>query len=422
MTAQVAPGRRSEHEPSSRFEVAKVRADFPALRQTVHGKSLVYLDSAASALKPQVVMDALTEFYVKDSANVHRGVHLLSQRATLAYEAARSKVRAFVNAREDCEIVFVRGTTEGINLVAGTLGRVRLRPGDDVLITELEHHSNIVPWQLACEASGARLVVAGVTDSGDVLVDSVAERLSDKTRIVAIAHASNTLGTILPVKEIARLAHARGAVVVVDGAQGAPHLAVDVQDLDVDFYAFSGHKLYGPTGIGVLYGRREVFETLPPWQGGGSMIANVTFEKTTYKGLPDRYEAGTPPIAGAIGLGAAIDYLGKLDHAALEAHERDVLEYGTRALERVPGLRLIGTAPHKIGVLSFVVDGIHPHDLGTLVDAEGVAIRTGHHCTQPLMARFGVPATARASLALFSTRDDIDRLVMALHKAKELFR
>jgi cysteine desulfurase/selenocysteine lyase len=422
MTAQVAAGRRAEHEQSSRFDVAKVRADFPALRQTVHGKPLVYLDGAASALKPQVVIDALSQFYARDSANVHRGVHQLSQRATLAFEAARSKVRAFVNAREDREIVFVRGTTEGINLVAGTLGRVGLRTGDEVLVTELEHHSNIVPWQLACEATGAKLVVAGVTDSGDVPLDSVAARLSDRTRIVAIAHASNTLGTILPVKEIARLAHARGAVVVVDGAQGAPHLRVDVQDLDVDFYAFSGHKLYGPTGIGVLYGRRETFEPLAPWQGGGSMIANVTFEKTTYKGLPDRYEAGTPPIGDAIGLGAAVDYLSALDHDAVEAHEHDVLEYGTRALETVPGLRLIGTAPKKIGVLSFVVEGIHPHDLGTLVDCEGVAIRTGHHCTQPLMARFGVPATARASLSLFSTRDDIDRLVAALHKAKELFR
>lgn len=421
MTAQVALG-RSEVGQASRFDISAVRADFPALRQSVHGKPLVYLDSAASALKPRAVIEKLSEFYGTDSANVHRGVHLLSQRSTLAFEAARSKVRGFVNAREDREIVFVRGTTEGINLVAATLGRSRLRQGDEVLITELEHHSNIVPWQLACEATGAKLIVARVTQTGDVPVDSVAEKLSDRTRIVSVAHASNTLGTILPVKEIARLAHARGAAVVVDGAQGAPHLRVDVQDLDVDFYAFSGHKLYGPTGVGALYGRHEIFETLPPWQGGGSMIENVTFEKTTYKGLPDRYEAGTPPIAGAIGLGAAIDYLATFDHAELEAHERDVLDYGTRALEAIPGLRLIGTAPNKIGVLSFVVDGIHPHDLGTLVDAEGVAIRTGHHCTQPLMARFGVPATARASLAVFSTRDDIDRLVAAIHRAKELFR
>jgi cysteine desulfurase/selenocysteine lyase len=406
---------------SSVFDAEKVRQDFPALRQSVHGKPLAYLDSAASTLKPESVIQAVSDFYRKNSANVHRGVHLLSQRATLAFEAAREKVQKFLGARESREVVFVRGTTEGINLVAQTLGQ-SLRPGDEVLITELEHHSNIVPWQLACERTGARLVVAKVTDEGDVTLDAVAEKLSEKTRIVSIAHASNTLGTILPVKDIAKLAHSRGAMVVVDGAQGAPHLDVDVQDLGVDFYALSGHKLYGPTGIGALYGRHEIFETLPPWQGGGSMIQNVTFKKTTYKGLPDRYEAGTPHIAGAIGLGAAVDYVGALDRAGLEAHERDVLEYGTRALGEVPGLRLIGTAKNKIGVLSFVVDGIHPHDLGTLVDAEGVAIRTGHHCTQPLMARFGVSATARASLALFSTRNDIDRLVGALHKAKEVFR
>lgn len=420
MTAAATQG--SAMARGKAFDVDRIRKDFPALEQNVHDKPLVYLDSAASALKPRSVVDAIATFYRTDSANVHRGVHLLSQRSTLAFEAARAKVREFLGAREDKEIVFVRGTTEGINLVAATLGRTRLRPGDEVLVTELEHHSNIVPWQLACEATGAHLAVAKVTDDGDVTLDAVADKLSDRTRIVSVAHASNTLGTILPVKEIARLAHARGAVVVVDGAQGAPHLRVDVTDLDADFYAFSGHKLYGPTGIGALYGRREIFETLPPWQGGGSMISNVTFEKTTYKGLPDRYEAGTPHIGGAIGLGAAIDYLTSLDRPALERHEHDVLDYGTRALEAVPGLRLIGTAKDKIGVLSFVVEGIHPHDLGTLVDAEGVAIRTGHHCTQPLMQRFGVPATARASLGLFSTREDIDRLVGALHKAKELFR
>jgi cysteine desulfurase/selenocysteine lyase len=403
------------------FDVTRVRKDFPALAQDVHGKPLVYLDSAATALKPEVVIEAVTRALAKDSANVHRGVHLLSQRATLAYEAAREKMRSFLNAREACEVVFLRGTTEALNLVAQTLGRVRLGKGDEVLITALEHHSNIVPWQLACEATGARLVVADVRDDGDVVLDAIAEKLSPKTRIVAVAHASNTLGTILPIKEIARLAHERGAVVVVDGAQGAPHLRVDVQDLDVDFYALSGHKLYGPTGIGVLYGRREIFEKLPPWQGGGSMIHTVTFEKTTYKGLPERYEAGTPDIAGAIGLGAAVDYLAGLDRDGLEAHEADVLAYGTKVLRDIPGLRLIGTAPRKIGVLSFVVDGIHPHDLGTLVDAHGVAIRTGHHCTQPLMARFGVPATARASLGLYNTRDDMDRLAAAILKAKELF-
>jgi cysteine desulfurase/selenocysteine lyase len=290
-----------------------------------------------------------------------------------------------------------------------------------VLITELEHHSNIVPWQMACAASGARLKVAKVTDSGDLPLEAVLEQLSERTKVVAVAHVSNTLGTVLPVKDIARLAHERGALVVVDGAQAVPHFAVDVQDLGADFYAFSGHKLYGPTGIGAVYGRRAVFEKLPPWQGGGSMIENVTFEKTTYKGLPDRFEAGTPDIAGAIGLGAAVDYLLRLDRGALSAHESDVLAHATRSLSKVPGLRIIGTAPHKVGVVSFVVDGVHPHDLGTLVDAEGVAIRTGHHCTQPLMRRFGVPATARASFAAYSTREEVDALVAAVHKARELF-
>jgi cysteine desulfurase/selenocysteine lyase len=403
-----------------RSDVAEIRADFPALGQDVHGRPLVYLDTAATSLKPTAVIDAVSHVYARDCANVHRGVHLLSQRATLAFEAAREKVRAFLNAREAAECVFVRGTTEGINLVAQTLGR-RLSPGDEVLITGLEHHSNLVPWQMACEAASARLVVADVTDAGDVPLESFERRLSEKTRIVALAHVSNTLGTVLPVKEVARLAHERGAMVVVDGAQAAPHLAVDVQDLDVDFYAFSGHKVYGPTGIGVLYGRRAIFEALPPWQGGGSMIHSVSFSKTTYKGLPDRFEAGTPDIAGAIGLGAALDYLGGIDRAALEAHEARLLQYATAALDRIPGLRLVGTAPNKIGVLSFVVEGIHPHDLGTLVDGEGVAIRTGHHCTQPLMERFCVPATARASLGIYNTEADIDRLVVALRKAKELF-
>jgi cysteine desulfurase/selenocysteine lyase len=405
---------------TSTWNVEALRRDFPALAQEVHGRPLVYLDSAATALKPQAVIDAVTQVYARDCANVHRGVHLLSQRATLAYEESREKVRAFVNAREAAEIVFVRGTTEAMNLVAQTLGR-RLRAGDEVLITGLEHHSNLVPWQMACEATGARLVVADVSDAGEVTVEAFERKLSGATRIVALAHVSNTLGTVLPVKEVAWLAHQRGAVVVVDGAQAVPHLPIDVQDMDADFYAFSGHKLYGPTGIGVLYGRRSVFEGLPPWQGGGSMIRSVSFEKTTYKGLPDRYEAGTPDIAGAIGLGAAIDYLTALDAAALAAHENRLLTHATRVLLQIPGLRLIGTAPHKIGVLSFVMEGIHPHDIGTLVDGEGVAIRTGHHCTQPLMARFGVPATARASIGPYNTEADIDRLAAALRKAKELF-
>jgi cysteine desulfurase/selenocysteine lyase len=419
MSAAASVG-RTEVAETSRFDVARIRRDFPALHQEVRGKSLVYLDSAATALKPQAVIDAVSDVYARDCANVHRGVHLLSQRATLAFEAAREKIRGFLNAAEAAEAVFVRGTTEGINLLAQTLGRT-LGAGDEVLITELEHHSNIVPWQMACQRTSARLVVVPVTDAGEVTLEAVAEKLSPKTRIVAVAHVSNTLGTVLPVKDIARLAHEKGAVVVVDGAQAVPHLRVDVQDLGADFYAFSGHKLYGPTGIGVLYGRRALFEELPPWQGGGSMIHTVTFEKTTYKGLPDRFEAGTPDIAGAIGLGAAIDYLAALDHDALSLHEHDVLGYATRALSEVPDLRIIGTAKEKIGVVSFVVDGIHPHDLGTLVDAEGVAVRTGHHCTQPLMERFRVPATARASFGLYNTREDADRLVAAVLKAKDLF-
>jgi cysteine desulfurase/selenocysteine lyase len=418
MTLGTQEAARAKAAPT--WNVEAVRRDFPALAQEVHGRPLVYLDSAATALKPQAVIDAVTHVYAVDCANVHRGVHLLSQRATLAYEEAREKVRAFVNAREAAEIVFLRGTTEAVNLVAQTLGR-RLRAGDEVLLTGLEHHSNLVPWQMACEATGARLVVADVSDSGEVTVEAFESKLSPATRIVALAHVSNTLGTVLPVKEVARLAHERGAVVVVDGAQSVPHLPIDVQDLDVDFYAFSGHKLYGPTGIGALYGRRSVFEGLPPWQGGGSMIRSVSFEKTTYKGLPDRYEAGTPDIAGAIGLGAAIDYLNAQDSAALAAHEHRLLAHATRVLLQIPGLSLIGTAPQKIGVLSFVVEGIHPHDLGTLVDTEGVAIRTGHHCTQPLMERFGVPATARASIGMYNTEADIDRLAAALRKAKELF-
>lgn len=403
------------------FDVERVRADFPALHQNVRGKPLAYLDSAATALKPQAVIDAVSDVYARDCANVHRGVHLLSQRATLAYEAAREKVRGFMNARETAEIVFVRGTTEAINLVAQSYGRERLRPGDEVLLTELEHHSNIVPWQMACEKTGATLVVVPVDDAGNVPIEAFAEKLSSRTRIAAFAHVSNTLGTVLPVQEMTRLAHERGAIVVVDGAQGVPHLDVDVRALDVDFYAWSGHKLYGPTGIGVLYGRKEVFQTLPPWHGGGSMIRDVTFAKTTYKGLPDRFEAGTPDIAGAIGLGAAIDYLSTLDRDAARTHEHALLLWTEQALSQIPGLRLIGTASQKIGVVSFVVEGIHPHDLGTLVDSEGVAIRTGHHCTQPLMRRFGLPATARASLGLYNTKEDVVRLADAVRKAKELF-
>ena len=405
----------------SELDVERVRKDFPALAQRVHGKRLAYLDTAATALKPQAVIDAVVSAYAEDCANVHRGVHLLSQRATDRYEKARETVRGFLGAREAKSIVFVRGTTEGISLVADLVARTRLEAGDEVLITGLEHHSNIVPWQLACERTGARLVVAAVNDAGEVELDAFASQLGERTRVAAFAHASNTLGTILPVKEMARLARERGALTVVDGAQGAPHLPIDVEALDVDFYTFSGHKMYGPTGIGALYGRPEVFEAMPPYQGGGSMIRSVTFEKTTYKGLPERYEAGTPNIAGAIGLAAAIDYVTGLGHGALDRHERELLAHGTRVLSEIGGLRLIGTARDKIGVLSFVVKGVHPHDLGTIVDMEGVAIRTGHHCTQPLMERFGVPATARASLGLYNTAADLDQLAAAVRKAQEMF-
>jgi cysteine desulfurase/selenocysteine lyase len=403
------------------FDLARIRRDFPALDQRVHDRPLVYLDSAATALKPQSVIDAVNGVYGRDCANVHRAVHLLSQRATLAFEGTREKVRAFINARETAEIIFTGGTTEGINLVAQAYARPRLRPDDEIVLTGLEHHSNIVPWQLVCEATGARLKVVPVTDDGDVELAAFREAIGERTRLVTLAHASNALGTVLPVREVADLAHARDAVVVVDGAQGAPHLPLDVQALGCDFYAFSGHKLYGPTGVGVLYGRRELLEDMPPYKGGGDMIRSVTFEKTTYNDLPWRFEAGTPNIAGVVGLGAAIDYLGNIDESARVAHERELLDYGTKLLESLPGVRLIGTAARKIGVLSFVVDGIHPHDVGTIVDSEGVAIRTGHHCTQPLMDRFGIAATARASLGLYNSLADLDALGRAIEKAQEVF-
>jgi len=403
------------------FSVDTVRRDFPALRQRVNDHPLVYLDSAATALKPQAVIDAVTTAYARDSANVHRGVHQLSQRATEAYEGAREKLRAFLNAPRVEEIVFVRGTTEAINLVAQSFARPRLRPGDEILITGLEHHSNIVPWQLLTEQTGARLVVAPIADDGSVPLAGVEERLTERTRLVSVAHVSNALGSILPVSAIAERAHAVGARVLVDGAQSVPHLPVDLASLGVDFYAFSGHKLYGPTGIGVLWARADLLEEMPPYQGGGDMIRSVSFEGTTFAEIPHKFEAGTPNIAGAIGLGAAVDYVTAIGLPAIEAHERDLLSYGTEALRSVPGLRIIGNASAKTGVLSFVVDGIHAHDLGTIVDAAGVAIRTGHHCAQPAMRRFGVPATARASLGIYNTRDDLTRLVAAIGDAKEMF-
>ena len=415
---------RPVSRPASRppeLDLARIRADFPALAQRVNGHPLAYLDNAATALKPRAVVDAVVQTYTQDAGNVHRGVHTLSARATSKYDAARSQVQGFLGAASANEIVFVRGTTEAINLVAQAHARPRLGPGDEVLITALEHHSNLVPWQLACEQAGARLRVARIDDRGMLDVLHFRSLLSGATRLVAIAHASNALGTVLPVKQLTRWAHEQGARVLVDGAQAVPHLAVDVADLDCDFYAFSGHKLYGPTGIGVLYGKHELLDSMSPYQGGGDMVEAVSFERSTYQPPPHRFEAGTPPIAEAIGLGAAIDYLGRLDRAQVMAHERALLAYATERLEQMPKVRLIGTARDKIGVLSFVVDSVHPHDLATIADFEGVAIRAGHHCAQPVMQRFGVTATGRASLGLYNTRDDIDALVAAIERAQEIF-
>ena len=407
--------------PSELFDVRKVREDFPALHQDVHGKPLVYLDSAATTLKPQSVIDAVDEVYARDCANIHRAVHLLSQRATARYEEAREKVRTFLNASKTTEIIFTRGTTESINLVSQSWGGSSLREGDEVLVTELEHHSNIVPWQILCEQTGAKLVVVPMTDRGEVLRESFEQKLSERTRLVAMSHVSNALGTVLPVSELTALAHERGALVLLDGAQAVSHVDVDVQALDCDFYAFSGHKLYGPTGIGVLYGKERLLDKMPPYQGGGDMIRSVTFEETIYNDLPYKFEAGTPHIAGAIGLGAAIDYFCSFDAGQIHAHENALLHDATEALQAVPGVRLIGTAPDKVAVLSFLMESAHPHDIGTIVDAEGVAIRTGHHCTQPVMEHFGIAATARGSLGMYNSRDDIDALVAALQKVQELF-
>ncbi len=404
------------------FDVERVRQHFPILLENVYGKPLVYLDSAATSQKPQEVIDAMSRFLLKENANVHRGVHYLAERATEAYEGARAKVRRFLNAEHAHEIIFVRGTTEAINLVAQTYGKKHVGEGDEVLITAMEHHSNIVPWQMLCAQTGARLRVAPINDDGELLLDEFERLIGPKTRLVAVTHVSNVLGTINPIRRIVEMAHARGARVLVDGAQAVPHLKVDVQALGCDFYAFSGHKMYGPTGIGVLYGRSELLEEIPPYQGGGDMILSVSFEKTVYNKPPYKFEAGTPNMAGAVGLGAAIDFLSSLEHEALAAHEEDVLAYGTRRLSAVPGLRLIGTAHAKASVLSFVLDGVHPHDIGTILDREGVAIRTGHHCAQPLMSRLGVPATARASLGCYSARQDIDALVAGFGKVRELFQ
>ena len=404
------------------FDVERVRRDFPILSETVYGKPLVYLDSAATSQKPQQVIDAMSRFFSKDNANVHRGVHYLSERATEAYEGARAKMQRFLNAEHAHEIIFVRGTTEAVNLVAQTYGKAHVGEGDEVLITAMEHHSNIVPWQMLCEEKHARLRVAPINDAGELLLEELESLIGPKTKLVAVTHVSNVLGTVNPIRRIVEMAHARGVRVLVDGAQAAPHLKVDVQALGCDFYAFSGHKMYGPTGIGVLYGKSELLEEMPPYQGGGDMILSVSFEKTVYNKPPNKFEAGTPNMAGAVGLAAAVDFLAGLNHDALVAHEHDLLAYGTRALFEVPGLRLIGTAHSKASVISFVLDDIHPHDIGTILDREGIAIRTGHHCAQPLMKRLGVVATARASLACHSTHQDIDALAAGLAKVREVFR
>lgn len=414
------PGQAAVREPR-RFDVARVRADFPILRRTVRGRPLVYLDNAATTQKPQVVIDAIAAYYTDINANVHRGVHELSERATEAYEQARATVRRFFNASSDEEIVFTRNATESINLVAASFGRAVLRPGDEVLITAMEHHSNIVPWQLVCEATGARLTVAPIDDNGELILEAFERLVGPRTKIVAATHMSNALGTINPVEQIVALASARGIPVLIDGSQAAYHMPVDVQALGCDFYVATGHKLYGPTGIGVLYGRRDRLDAMPPYMGGGDMIASVTFEKSTWNMLPYKFEAGTPNIAGAIALATALDYLGGIGLDAVNAHEQELLAYGTAALEQVEGVKIVGTARRKASILSFVMEGIHPHDIGTIVDREGVAIRTGHHCAQPVMDRFGIPATARASLAMYNTREDVDALVRALTRVREVF-
>jgi cysteine desulfurase / selenocysteine lyase len=417
-----SPAHGTDRAAQRGFDALRVRADFPILSKTVHGKPLVYLDNAASSQKPAVVIDSIKAFYENDYSNIHRSVHELSARATKAYEATRAKVRAWIGAAHEREIVFVRGTTEAINLVAATFGRRWIGAGDEILVTGMEHHSNIVPWQMLCETTGAVLRHVPVRDDGTIALEDFDKLITAKTKLVAVVHISNTLGTVNPVREIIERAHAKGARVLLDGAQAAPHVRVDVRALDCDFYAFSSHKMFGPTGIGVLYGKAALLEEMPPYQGGGDMISSVTFEKTTYNEIPYKFEAGTQNIADVVGLGAAIDYLDSIDFDGAEAHEQKLLEYASLAIGAIPGVRLIGTAPEKASIVSFVVEGIHPHDVATGLDVEGIAIRGGHHCTQPLMTRYGIPATARASFAMYNTMEDADRLVTALQKTIQVFR
>ncbi len=402
-------------------DVNKVREDFPILKQMVNGNPLVYLDNGATSQKPQSVIDAIVNYYTTTNSNVHRGVHTMSQQATDSYEGARAKIRQFINAGDDKEIIYTRNTTEGINLVAHSYGRQNVGPGDDIIVSNMEHHSNIVPWQMLCEEKGANLRVVPIDDTGEMVMDEYEKMLSSRTKLVSITHVSNALGTILPAAQIAAMAHAHGAPVLLDGAQAVPHIPVDMKELDCDFYVFSGHKLFGPTGIGILYGKAEYLEAMPPFLGGGEMSKSVTFARTIYNDLPYKFEGGTPDIAGAIGLGAAIDYVANLGFDRITAHEEELLRYGTEALSSIDGLRIIGTAEHKAGILSFVMDKAHPHDIGTILDEQGIAVRTGHHCAQPVMARFQIPATARASLAFYNTKEDIDALVKGIDRVLEVF-
>ncbi|BAC89314.1 cysteine desulfurase [Gloeobacter violaceus] len=409
------------HRTLTPAAVERLRADFPILRQTVYGKPLVYLDNAATTQKPQAVLDAIAALYTGYYSNIHRGVHHLSQLSTEAHEQARIKVQQFINAQSDREIVFVRGCTEGINLVAQTFGRERVGPGDEIVISAMEHHSNIVPWQMLCQEKGAILKVAPIDDRGEIILEAFEQLLGERTKLVAVVHLSNALGTINPVARLIELAHTRGIPVLVDGAQAVSHIAVDVQALDCDFYVFSGHKLYAPTGIGVLYGKAELLEAMSPWQGGGDMIRSVSFEKTIYSDLPYKFEAGTPDIAGAIALGVAVDYVQHIGLEAIAGYEQELLDYATEALSAIDGVKLIGTARDKASVLSFVLAGVHPHDIGTILDRKGIAVRAGHHCAQPVMQRFKVPATARASFAFYNTRAEVDALVAAIQQVQEMF-
>jgi cysteine desulfurase / selenocysteine lyase len=403
------------------FDVHALRRQFPVLARMVRGKPLAYLDNGASAQRPTAVIEAVDDYERHHHANIHRGVHTLSQEATALYETARDRLAGFINARSRHEIIFVRGTTEAINLVAQSYARPLLRPGDEILITHLEHHANIVPWQMVCEQTGAALVVAPIDSRGEVHVDAVTALMGPRTRLLACAHVSNALGTVLPIRRLIAAAKARGIATLIDGAQAVSHMQVDVQELDCDFYAFSGHKMYGPTGVGVLYGREHLLERMPPWQGGGEMILAVTFAKTTYNSLPNKFEAGTPNISGGIGLGAAVDFLQGVDRDAAHAHEAALLAHATAVLTRIPALRIVGTAADKASLVSFTVAGVHPHDLGTILDEDGVAIRTGHHCAMPVMEFFKLPATARASFALYNTFEEIDRLAAGIERARKLF-